>query len=139
MRRAESSKGSRQYLFSTLDWDTCSVLALRTVRERSHEFPQISVLMDPIQSLTGVVVTADALRMQTGHAHYLEVRGAHFIFTVKRSQTTLLKQLSSAPWEQVSNRGPHERHGWQIIRIIKCATLRLGKSFRHNPSHADHQ
>lgn len=138
MRRAESGKGSRQHLFSTLEWDTCSVLALRTVRERSHEIPQISVLMDPIQSLTGVVITADALRMQTGHAHYLEGRGAHYIFTVKRSQPTLLKQLSSAPWEKISHRGPHEGHGRQIIRTIKRATPRLGKSFRHNPSHADH-
>jgi hypothetical protein len=99
MRRAESGKGSRQRSFSELDQDTCSVLALRTVRERIHEIPQFSVLMDPIQSLTGVVITADAPRMQTGHAHYFEAREAHYIFTVKRSQPTLLKQLSSAPWE----------------------------------------
>lgn len=127
MRRAESGQGSRQHLFLTLDWDTYSVLALRTVRERSQAIPLISVLMDPVQSLTGVVITADALCMQTGCAHYLEGRGAHYNFTVKRSQPTLLKQQSSAPREQGSHHGPHERHGLQIISTFKCATLRLAK------------
>jgi hypothetical protein len=40
-----------------------------------------STLLDTIDELTEVVVTADALHAQREHAHYLHGRGAHYVIT----------------------------------------------------------
>ncbi|QXQ09636.1 hypothetical protein [Paeniglutamicibacter sp. Y32M11] len=74
------------------------------------------MLMDHFPSLAGVVVTAHALHTQSSHAHYLAGRAAHYIFTVKGNQPTLLKQLSDATWEQdpTGNRTSVTANGRQI-------------------------
>ncbi|MBP2374436.1 transposase [Paeniglutamicibacter psychrophenolicus] len=114
-----------------IDQDTHAVLAQVSVGEKNNEIPLSPVLMEHFQSLTDVAVTADALHTQTGHAHYLAGRGAHYIFTVKENQPKLFKQLSETTWEQVptcdgSSAKANER---QIIRSVKCAALSPGTKF----------
>ena len=133
MRGAKNGTGSRVHLLAAIDQDTHAVLAQVAVGEKSNEIPQFPVLMDHFRSLTDVVVTADALHTQAGHAHYLAGRGAHYIFTVKGNQPTLLKQLSETPWERVptGDRSGATANGRQIVRTVKCATLSPGIKFPH--------
>jgi hypothetical protein len=83
--------------------------------------------------LTGVIVTADALHTQRAHVDYLSGRGAHYLFTVKANQPTLLRQLRALPWadvpvaDQTSNTG----HGRNETRTVKMTTVAAGLSFPH--------
>lgn len=133
MRGAKNGKGSRVHLLSAIDHETNAVLGQVAVGEKSNEIPQFPVLLDHFPSLSGVVVTADAMHTQAGHARYLAERGAHYIFTVKANQPTLLKQLSTIPWGRVPNgdKNSAKENGRQIIRTIKCATLSPGIRFPH--------
>lgn len=133
MRGAKNGKGSRVHLLSAIDQDTHAVLGQVAVGEKSNEIPQFPVLMDHFTSLSGVVVTADAMHTQAGHARYLAERGAHYIFTVKANQPTLLEQLSTVPWGRVpdGDKSSAKANGRQIIRTIKCATLSPGIRFPH--------
>lgn len=133
MRGAKNGKGSRVHLLAAIDQDTHAVLGQVAVGEKSNEIPQFPVLMDHFPSLSGVVVTADAMHTQTGHSRYLAERGAHYIFTVKANQPTLLEQLSTVPWGRVpdGDKSSAKANGRQIIRTIKCATLSPGIRFPH--------
>lgn len=50
-------------------------------------------MLDAIE-IEGKTITADALLTQRELAHYLEGRGAHYHFTVKGNQRTLLEELT---------------------------------------------
>jgi predicted transposase YbfD/YdcC len=77
-----------------------------------------------VADLQGVVVTADALHCQRGHADYLHARGAHYLFTVKANQPTLRRALARLPWAPAP--GLRERnvgHGRTESRSIKVLDL----------------
>ena len=133
LRGAKNGKGTRVHLMAAIDQDTHAVLAQVSVDGKTNEITQFPALMDHFTNLKGVVVTADALHTQTGHARYLAGRGAHYIFTVKGNQPTLLDQLAQSPWEQVpaGNRSRSKANGRQMIRTVKCATLSPGIGFPH--------
>jgi hypothetical protein len=57
-------------------------------------------LLDRID-LTNVLITADALHTQRGHAEYLHVRGGHYLLIAKANQPTLHDQLVGLPWRQI--------------------------------------
>ena len=133
MRGAKNGKGTRVHLLAAINQDTHAVLAQVSVAEKTNEITAFPVLMDHFMDLKDVVVTADALHTQKGHALYLHGRGAHYICTVKGNQPTLLEQLEQSPWEMVpvGNRTRTTANGRTIIRTVKCATLSPGIRFPH--------
>lgn len=58
----------------------------------TNEIGMVQALLDPID-IQGKTVTADALLTQRSLAHYLEQRGAHYLFTVKGNQPTLRQDI----------------------------------------------
>jgi len=86
---------------------------------------------------------ADALPAQVGHAHQVTARGAHLMVTVKANQPTLLKQLQTLPWAQVSlgHRTQQRGHGRPETRTLTAVTVdtpsRAGLPARR-PSRAHH-
>src|SRR5256885_355931 len=99
-------RGVRYRLTSLLAVAVCAVLAQLTIAAKSNEIPAFTPLLDQVKailgSLTGVVIVADALHAQVAHATDLHERGAHLMVTVKANQPTLLHQLKTLPWAQVS-------------------------------------
>lgn len=133
VRGAKNGEGTRVHLMSALNQDSHAVLAQVSVSDKTNEITAFPVLLDHFMDLKGVVVTADALHTQTGHARYLAQRGAHYVFTVKANQPTLLDQLEQSPWIEVPNgdRIRTRANGRVMIRTIKCATLSPGIRFPH--------
>jgi hypothetical protein len=77
--------------------------------------------------LTEVLVTADALHANRGHADYLHERGGHYLMTVKANQPTLLRRLRALPWAQIgaSARERARGHGRAETRTISVVSLHL--------------
>jgi predicted transposase YbfD/YdcC len=92
-----------------------------------------STLLDDVDDLADVVVTADALHAQTGHAEYLHKRGAHYVLTVKGNQKTLRNQLAALPWSKVpdGHRETDNSHGRRVTRTYKVVTIAAGIGFPH--------
>jgi len=67
---------------------------------KTNQITAFAPLLDRL-NLTDVLVTADALHTQRGHATYLTGRGAHYLLTVKANQPGLLAELARLPWAQV--------------------------------------
>jgi hypothetical protein len=105
------------------------VLAQLTIATKSNEIPAFAPLLDQVQamlgSVAGVVIVADALHAQVGHAHNVTARGAHLMVTVKANQPTLLHRLQTLPWAQVSvGYRTHDRgHGRRETRTLKAVTV----------------
>ena len=62
------------------------------LRQARHVVAVLSPLLHRLD-LAGVLLTADALHTQRGHADYLHGRGAHYLLTAKANQPGLLRQL----------------------------------------------
>lgn len=133
VRGANNGKVSRVHLLSALNQEIHAVLAQVSVNEKTNEITAFPVLLDHFMDLKGVVVTADALHTQTGHARYLAQLGAHYVFTVKANQLTLFDQLEQSPWREVpdGDRIRTRANGRVIIRTTKCAMLSPGIRFPH--------
>ena len=84
-------------------------------------------------NITGVVITADAMHAQRGHATYLAGRGAHFLLTVKRNQPGLFAQLAALPWRQVpvADETRERGHGRDERRTLKATAVAAGLVFPH--------
>nr|WP_297107287.1 ISAs1 family transposase [Tessaracoccus sp.] len=72
--------------------------------------------------LTGVIVSADALHTQTATATFLTDNGADFVFTVKKNQPTLHKQIAALPWTRipVGCTTTEVGHGRKATRTVKA-------------------
>jgi hypothetical protein len=86
-------------------------------------------------SLTDVLVVADALHAQTGHAELLAAEGAHLMVTVKGNQPTLFAQLKAMPWAQIpiGHQTRETGHGRKETRTVKAVTAATpgGLAFPH--------
>ncbi len=82
VRGAKNGGGSRVHLLASIDQATGAVPAQVSVAEKHNEITYFTTLLDGIDGLKGVVVTADALHTQRGHATYLDSLGAHYMLTV---------------------------------------------------------
>ncbi len=133
MRGARAAGGRAPMLMACLDHDTGVTLGQVAVEDKSNEIPQFSTLLDTIDDLTDVVVTADALHAQRGHAEYLHARGAHYVLTVKGNQPSLKRQLAALPWNQVpdGHRETDTSHGRNVTRTYKVVTIAAGILFPH--------
>jgi predicted transposase YbfD/YdcC len=121
------------HLLGAVDHARGVVVAQVDVDAKTNEIPLFSTLLDQIEDLTDVVVTADAMHAQTGHADYLHSRGAHLLVTVKGNQPTLRAQLKALPWTDVpvGHTATGRAHGRVEKRTLKAVTVPAGLGFPH--------
>ncbi len=105
VRGARRPDGSRAHLVAVFDQASATVLTQREIADKGGEVAVFAPLLDTLD-LTDVLITADALHTQRGHAYYLHARGAHYLMTVKANQPTLLRRLQQLPWHRI---GPAAR------------------------------
>jgi predicted transposase YbfD/YdcC len=128
LRGSRLPDGSQVHLLSAYDTSTGVVLAQVQIAAKSNEIPAFAPLLDRVQaqvgSLTGVIIVADALHTQTGHAREVAARGAHLMVTVKANQPTLHNLLKALPWAEVpvGDRRRDHGHGRQETRTVKALT-----------------
>jgi predicted transposase YbfD/YdcC len=138
-RGARLADGRQVHLLSAYDTSAGVVLAQVQIAAKSNEIPAFAPLLDRVAaqlgSLDGVLVVADALHAQTGHAEAVAIRGGHLMVTVKGNQPTLHAQLKTLPWAQVpvGDRRREAGHGRKETRTVKALTVATpaGLAFPH--------
>ncbi|MGH3717187.1 MAG: ISAs1 family transposase [Micromonosporaceae bacterium] len=134
VRGSASQATGARHLLAAVDHRTGVVFGQVDVAAKTNEIPMFSQLMDRIADLTEVVVTADALHTQRGHAEYLVLqRGAHYLLTVKGNQPALHSQLKALPWVDVppAHTSTGRAHGRIEKRVVKVVTVAAGILFPH--------
>jgi predicted transposase YbfD/YdcC len=134
LRGALRPDGRARHLMAAIDHHAGVVLGQVDVDGKTNEIPMFSQLLDRIDDLTGVVVTADAMHAQRTHADYLVLhRGAHYILTVKGNQPKLRGQLKALPWANVplADTRVDRGHGRAEKRTCKLVTVSTGILFPH--------
>jgi predicted transposase YbfD/YdcC len=88
------------------------------------EVAAFALALAALPELADVLVTADALHCQRGHADFLATRGGHYLFTVKGNQPLLRQKLMCLPWAQApGTRRRGTGHGRTESRSIKVIDL----------------
>ena len=139
LRGSRLPDGTQVHLLSAYDTSAGVVLAQVQIAAKSNEIPAFTPLLDRVQaqlgSLHGVIIVADALHAQTGHAREAAARGAHLMVTVKANQPTLHNLLKALPWAEVpvGDRRRDRGHGRRETRTVKALTDRTpgGLGFPH--------
>lgn len=128
-----TANGTRVHLLAGIDQVAGAVPAQVNVGEKTNEITRFAALLDGIGDVKGMVVTADALHTQAGHARYLAGRGAHYVLTVKGNQKNLHTQLRTQPWKQIriGDQSRATASGREVIRTVKCISLDAGINFPH--------
>jgi predicted transposase YbfD/YdcC len=123
--RALAGDGRPVHLLAAMDHATRAVLAQQPVGGAPEEVPAFAPLLERLE-LGGVVVTADALQTHPAAAEFLVTdKQAHYLFTVKANQPTLLDRCAGLPWHRVPvldttrDRG----HGRVEVRTLKAVTV----------------
>jgi hypothetical protein len=101
------------------------VLAHHQVNGAPGEVPAFQPLLAHLD-LTSVVVTADALQPHPAAAEdLLTVKQAHYLFTVKANQPTLLGRCVHLAWHRVPvlDRTPDRGHGRVELGTLKAVTV----------------
>ena len=124
LRRSGGTDAPTPHLVSVLSHDTGLVLAQSRVNSKSNEIPAIRDLLGTMD-LTGMIVTADALHTQTATASFITDHDADFVFTVKKNQPTLHKQIAALPWTQipVGCTATDVGHGRRVTRTVKAVEV----------------
>jgi predicted transposase YbfD/YdcC len=113
------------HLLACMDHASRAVLAQHQVGGAPEEVPAFASLLAPLD-LDGVVVTADALQTHAEAAEFLVTcKRAHYLFTVKANQPTLLDRCAGLPWHQVpvADRTRDRGHGRSEVRTLKAVTV----------------
>jgi predicted transposase YbfD/YdcC len=125
LRGANGDDGRQVHLLAAMDHTTRAVLAQRQVNGAPGEVPGLVPLLTDL-GLAGAVVTADALHTHPGAAEFL-VGGeqAHYLFTVKANQPTLLDRCERLAWHHVPvlDRTRDRAHGRVELRTLKAVTV----------------
>ena len=102
------------------------------LRQARHVVAVLSPLLHRLD-LAGVLLIADALHTQRGHADYLHGRGAHYLLTVKANQPSLLRQLRALPWADVpvADQTTDKAHGRRERRTVKLTAVTAGIGVPH--------
>jgi predicted transposase YbfD/YdcC len=130
--RGANCDGRQVHLLAAMDHATRAVLAQRQVNRAPGDVPGFQPLLGDLE-LTGAVVTADALHTHAGAAEFLVTRKqAHYLFTVKANQPTLLDRCARLAWHHVPvlDRTRDCAHGRVELRTLKAVTIR-GFGFPH--------
>ena len=109
-----------------MDHTTRAVLAQRQVDGAPGEVPAIQPLLNGLD-LAGAVITADALHTHADAAEFLVTqKQAHYLFTVKANQPTLLERCAALAWHNVpiADRTRDRGHGRVEIRTLKAVSVR---------------
>jgi predicted transposase YbfD/YdcC len=126
LRSARRAADGRQaHLLAAMDHATRAVLAQRQVDGAPGEVPAFQPLLADLD-LAGVVVTADALHTHADAAEFLvTVKQAHYLFTVKANQPTLLDRCARLPWHRIPvlDRTRDRGHGRVELRTLKAVTV----------------
>jgi predicted transposase YbfD/YdcC len=129
VRGARLTDGRQIHLLSAYDTSTGIVLAQVQIAAKSNEIPAFTPLLKQVAtqlgSLKDVLIVADALHAQTGHADLLATAGAHLMVAVKANQPTTFAQLKAQPWAQIPV-GAQTRetgHGRKETRTVKAVTV----------------
>jgi predicted transposase YbfD/YdcC len=104
---------------------TRAVLAQRQVDGAPGEVPAFAPLLADLD-LAGAVVTADALQTHPDAAEFLVAgKQAHYLFTVKANQPTLLDRCQRLAWHRVPvlDRTRDRAHGRVELRSLKAVTV----------------
>jgi predicted transposase YbfD/YdcC len=133
--RGSGAAGTQVHLLAVLDQHTGTVLGQVDVAGKTNEITRFQPLLAPLD-LTAAVVTADALHTQREHARWLtETKHAGYLFTVKKNQPRLYRQLKALPWakipvqDETSTRG-HGRYDIRRLQAVTC-TGALALDFPH--------
>jgi predicted transposase YbfD/YdcC len=133
--RGSGSAGTQVHLLAVLDQHTGAVLAQVDVAGKTNEITRFQPLLAALD-LSAAVVTADALHTQREHARWLaEDKHAGYLFTVKKNQPRLYRQLKALPWakipvlDETGERG-HGRYDIRCLQAITC-TGPLALDFPH--------
>jgi predicted transposase YbfD/YdcC len=127
-------RGGRQvHLLAAMEHTTRRVLAQREVDGAPGEVPGLKPLLERLD-LAGTVVTADALQTHSEAADFLvTVKQAHYLFTIKANQPTLLDRCKRLAWHNVPvlDRTRDRAHGRVAIRTLKAVSVRGFGGFPH--------
>ncbi|MFV2109626.1 ISAs1 family transposase, partial [Micromonospora sp. LOL_015] len=87
--------------------------------------PLLRLVAAVLGSLRDVLVVADALHAQTGHAELLAADGGHLMTAVKANQPTFFAQLKALPWAEVpvGSQTRETGHGRKETRTVKVLTV----------------
>jgi predicted transposase YbfD/YdcC len=123
--RGARRDGHGVHLLAAMDHATRAVLAQQQVSGAPGEVPGFQPLLARLD-LAGVVVTADALHTHPAAADYLVTgKQAHYLFTVKANQPTLLERCARLAWHRVPvlDRTRDRGHGRVELRTLKAVTV----------------
>jgi predicted transposase YbfD/YdcC len=123
--RASGAQGRQVHLLAAMDHATRTVLAQCQVDGAPGEVPGFRPLLAGLD-LAGVVVTADALHTHPDAAEFLVTgKQAHYLFTVKANQPTLLDRCARLAWHRVPvlDRTRDRGHGRVELRTLKAVTV----------------
>jgi Transposase DDE domain len=128
---APDATAGRSILLAAMDHAPRAVLAQCQVNGTPGEVPGFQPLLTGLD-LTGTVVTADALHTHGDAAEFLIHKQAHYLFTVKANQPTLLDGCAGRPWQQVPvlDRTRDRAHGRVELRTLKAVSV-AGFGFPH--------
>jgi len=120
-------------LLAVVDQASGVVLSQTPIPDKSSEIAMFSRLLDQVDDLTGVLITADALHAQTAHAEYLHARGAHFLLTIKGNRPSLRAALDALPWDEVpvGHEAVERSHGRLQERRLQAVLVSEGLGFAH--------
>jgi len=124
--RGARRDGRQAHLLAAMDHATRAVLAQRHVDGAPGEVPAFQPLLADLDLAGTVVVTADALQSHHDAAEFLVVaKQAHYLFTVKANQPTLLARCTRLPWHRVPvlDRTGDRGHGRLQRRTLKAVTV----------------
>jgi predicted transposase YbfD/YdcC len=123
LRGSGDATGRQTKLVSVYDHGSGLVLTQTTVAD-GDEIAAFTTALGCLPELAGVLVTADALHCQRGHAKFLTARGGHYLFTVKANQPTLRQALRRLPWAAAPGARRRGRgHGRTESRSVKVIDL----------------
>jgi predicted transposase YbfD/YdcC len=123
--RGAKRDGRQVHLLAAMDHTTRAVLAQRQVHGAPGEVRAFQPLLDGLD-LAGAVITADALHTHADAAEFLvSHKQAHYLFTVKANQPTLLDRCAALAWHDapVADRTRDRGHGRVELRTLKAVTV----------------
>jgi predicted transposase YbfD/YdcC len=125
--RGAAAKGCpKPHVLGVLDVTAAVFLTQRQIDAKTNEIGMFTQVMDQIASLDGVLISADAMHAQTGHATYLDGRGAGLLVGLKANQPTVLAQVEALPWGQIPNADVEvspRLHGRTEKRVVQVTAI----------------
>lgn len=122
VRGARSRDGKAPHLLAAMVTGARAVLAQKDIDAKTNEITQVQPLLDDVD-ITGALVTADALHVQTETARYLvEDKKADYLFTaVKDNQPGLFAALDGLDWQSatVTHVAQDRGHGRDETRTLQ--------------------